>query len=33
VSAGGGVYYCDTLRLLSLVFQAGLMAMPDVAGA
>jgi len=28
---GGGLYYCDTLRLLSLVFQAGLMTMPNIA--
>jgi hypothetical protein len=30
-TAGGGLYFCDTLRMLSLTFQAGLMTKPSVA--
>jgi endoglucanase len=30
VTSGGGLYFCDTLRMLSLTFQAGLMVQPSV---
>jgi endo-1,4-beta-D-glucanase Y len=29
-TSGGGLYFCDTLRMLSLTYQTGMMSLPDV---